>query len=351
MWMEKSFKVKISLSLLFLVSLLIKNSYPSISGYFKLNAFYLNYQGENSFVQLARFRFRLEESFQSFSFKLHSEIDTINHGEKYYSLFTGSLLDELNPYYFYKRKELKIYHFFDRLSLSYETEKFIFTIGRQRIPWGKARLFSPLDIFNPYNPFAIEKEEKQGVNSLRFQYYFSGFSWIESAFARRNKENYFGSAIFFTINSLDINFVVASLPNEYLFGGAFEGSSGRTVLRAELTLRKNSKSILKDISIGADYHLSSKIYLIGEYFSTDGSELYPKGKVFVISGDYKVSELSSIQISYFHASPGNGNFFFLRFSYSLTQNIDIYAGFLYLSSGSSMWQFPKIVYTGTAFYY
>ncbi len=344
--MVKSLRVKL-IFLLFLTT----NLYPSISGYFKLNAFYLDYLGDTSFVQLGRFRFRLEEDFDSFSFKLHSEIDAINRGEKYYSLFTGSLLDELNPFYFYKGEQLKIYHFFDRLSLSYNSEKFVFTIGRQRIPWGKAKLFSPVDIFNPYNPFAIEKEEKQGVNSFRIQYYFSGFSWVEGVYVRRREENYFGSALFFSLGSVDANFVVASLPHESLFGGAFEGSSGRVVLRGELAFRKNSKSILKDISIGADYQVSSKIYLIGEYFSTDGSEFYPKGKVFVISGDYKISDLSSIQASYFHTSPGNGNFFFLRFSHSLTQNIDIYIGFLYSSSGSSLWQFPKIAYAGTAFYY
>ncbi len=235
--------------------------------------------------------------------------------------------------------------------MSYDTEKFIFTIGRQRIPWGKARLFSPLDIFNPYNPFAIEKEEKQGINSLRFLYYFSGFSWIEGVLSRRKGKNYFGGALFFSLGAVDANFIVASLPQESLFGGAFEASSGRMVLRGELALRKNSKSILKDISIGADYQLSSKIYLIGEYFSTDGSEFYPKGKVFVIIADYQISELTKFQASYFHASPGNGNFLFLRISYSYFQNFDINLGILYSSSGTSLWQFPKIAYSGTAFYY
>ncbi|MCP2519648.1 hypothetical protein NLC26_00535 [Candidatus Aminicenantes bacterium AC-708-M15] len=344
--MGKLFRV----NLVFLLFITV-NLYPSVSGYLKLNAFYLDYLNETSFVQLARFRFRFEESFNSFSFKLHSEINAINHGERYYSLFTGTILDELDPYYFYKGKELKIYHFFDRLSLTYNSEKFILTVGRQRIPWGKAKLFSPLDIFNLYNPFAIEKEEKQGVNSLRFEYYFSGFSWIEGAFARREGKNYFGTALFFSFGSVDSNLVIASLPEETLIGGALEGSSGRTVLRAELALRKKSNLLLKDISLGADFQLSSKIYLTGEYFSTDGSEFYPKGKVLVLAGDYKISDLSTIQLSYFHASPGNGNFFFLRFLYSWSSNFDVYIGFLYSSSGSSLWQFPKIAYTGSAFYY
>ncbi|MFQ6082996.1 MAG: hypothetical protein ACE5WD_06525 [Candidatus Aminicenantia bacterium] len=344
--MVKSLKAKF-IFLLFLAT----NLYSSITGYLKVNSFYLDYLQERSFIQLARLRLRIEESSGSFSFKLHSEVDALNGGEKFYSLFTGSLLEELDPFYLYKGDQLKIYHFFDRLSLSYNTEKFVFTIGRERIPWGKAKLFSVLDIFNPYNPFAIEKEEKQGVNSMRAQYYFSGFSWAEGVYVRRNGEDYYGSALFFPLGSVDINLVAASVPEETIFGGAFEGSSGRVVLRGELAVRKNTESFMYDVSIGADYQLSSKIYLIGEYFFTEGSTFYPEGKVFVVIGDYKISELSGLQISYFHTSPGDGNFLFLRLSYSLSQNLDLYIGFLYSSAGSSAWQFPKIAYGGAAFYY
>ncbi|MEW6456056.1 MAG: hypothetical protein AB1410_04995 [Acidobacteriota bacterium] len=344
--MVKSYKAKCIFLLIFAPCL-----YSSISGYFKVNSFYLNYSNEFSSIQLLRFRLKIEKSWNSFSFKLHSETNALNGSEKFYSLFTGSLLEELNPFYLYKGNQLKVYHFFDKLSLSYKTEKFIFGMGRERIPWGKAKLFSVLDMFNPYNPFSLEKEEKQGVNSLRIQYYFTGFSWVESVYVRRNGRNYYGSAVFFSSGHTDINFCIFSITGEMIYGAAFEGSKGRFVFRGELAVKKEKKSLMSDLSIGADYQLSSKIYLIGEYFSSDGSELYPKGKVFVIIGDYQISALSRIQFGYFNTSPGNGNFLFLRFSYDISKNLDTHIGFLYSKAGSSAWQFPKIAYAGISFFY
>lgn len=40
------------------------------------------------------------------------------------------------------------------------------TVGRQRIPWGKGWFWSPLDMFNPASPTAIERDERQGVDGL-----------------------------------------------------------------------------------------------------------------------------------------------------------------------------------------
>lgn len=36
-------------------------------------------------------------------------------------------------------------------------------IGRQRIAWGTGRFWSPLDVLNPVNPLAIEREERLGL--------------------------------------------------------------------------------------------------------------------------------------------------------------------------------------------
>ncbi len=39
------------------------------------------------------------------------------------------------------------------------------TAGRQRIGWGTARFWSPMDMFNPISPLQIESEERQGVDA------------------------------------------------------------------------------------------------------------------------------------------------------------------------------------------
>ena len=38
-------------------------------------------------------------------------------------------------------------------------------LGRQRIAWGTGRFWSPLDILNPVNPLALEREERVGVDA------------------------------------------------------------------------------------------------------------------------------------------------------------------------------------------
>lgn len=38
-------------------------------------------------------------------------------------------------------------------------------LGRQRIAWGTGRFWSPLDILNPVNPLALEREERIGVDA------------------------------------------------------------------------------------------------------------------------------------------------------------------------------------------
>lgn len=39
-------------------------------------------------------------------------------------------------------------------------------LGRQRIAWGTGRFWSPLDILNPVNPLAIEREERLGIDAV-----------------------------------------------------------------------------------------------------------------------------------------------------------------------------------------
>ncbi|MGB8951433.1 MAG: hypothetical protein WCC06_02020 [Candidatus Aminicenantales bacterium] len=344
--MAKSLRISALLFFLFSSSLL-----ASVTGYLKVNSFYLHFLEESSAVHLARVRLKLEQRWGSFSFKLHSEVDML-YGEKtFYSLFTGNLLEELKPFYLHRGDRFKIYHFFDRLSLIYHGRSFVFSAGRQRIPWGKAKIFSVMDVFNPYNPFALEKEERQGVDSLRMQYYFSGFSWVEGVYARRNGKNDYGTAVFFSVGGADVNLAAASLSGDKLIGAAVEKGTGKIVLRGEAAVRKTASGLKADFSLGADYQLSSRMFLTGEFLSTKGSEMFPKGKVLAILGDYKIAELSSLQAAYFHVSPGGGDFFYLRFSRSLAQNLDVYFGLFYARSGTTLWQFPKIVYGGAAFYY
>jgi len=58
----------------------------------------------------------------------------------------------------------------DRISIAYTGDKTVLRFGRQAISWGTGLLFTPMDIFNPFDPTAVDKEYKTGDDMLYGQY-------------------------------------------------------------------------------------------------------------------------------------------------------------------------------------
>ena len=58
----------------------------------------------------------------------------------------------------------------DRINVAYTTEKAVVRFGRQAVSWGNGLIFTPMDIFNPFDPTAIDKEYKSGDDMLYSQY-------------------------------------------------------------------------------------------------------------------------------------------------------------------------------------
>ncbi len=61
-------------------------------------------------------------------------------------------------------------HRLDRFNAGYTGEKFVARFGRQAISWGNGLLFTPMDIFNPFDPTLFDKEYKTGDDMLYSQY-------------------------------------------------------------------------------------------------------------------------------------------------------------------------------------
>jgi hypothetical protein len=78
-------------------------------------------------------------------------------------------------------------HRLDRLNVGYTTEKTVWRFGRQAISWGNGMVFTPMDVFNPFDPAAVDKEYKTGDDMLYGQYLFnSGNDFQGVAVIRRN---------------------------------------------------------------------------------------------------------------------------------------------------------------------
>jgi hypothetical protein len=67
-------------------------------------------------------------------------------------------------------------HRFDRASVGYTGDRVVWRFGRQAVSWGNGLLFTPMDIFNPFDPAAVDREYKTGDDMLYGQYLFGNGS-------------------------------------------------------------------------------------------------------------------------------------------------------------------------------
>ncbi len=75
----------------------------------------------------------------------------------------------------------------DRVSVAYTGDKTVIRLGRQAISWGNGLLFTPMDIFNPFDPTAVDKEYKTGDDMLYGQYLLDNGNDVQAvAVVRRN---------------------------------------------------------------------------------------------------------------------------------------------------------------------
>lgn len=75
----------------------------------------------------------------------------------------------------------------DRLSVGYTGDRWVWRLGRQAVSWGNGLIFNPVDVFNPFDPAAVDTEYKVGDDMLYAQYLLdSGSDWQAVRVQRRD---------------------------------------------------------------------------------------------------------------------------------------------------------------------
>jgi len=62
------------------------------------------------------------------------------------------------------------YQRLDRLAVRYASDHLVMKFGRQAITWGNGMIYNVMDIFNPFDPAAVDKEFKTGDDMLYGQF-------------------------------------------------------------------------------------------------------------------------------------------------------------------------------------
>ena len=132
----------------------------------------------------------------------------------------------------------------DRFTLGWRSERLVLRLGRQALSWGNGLIFNPADVFNPFDPTAVDTRYKPGDDMLYGQYLQAdGSDWQAVHVVRREEGGRRSEAVsssalkwhrFGTRAELDL--LLARHFDETLLVAGASRSLGGSVLRGDLML-------------------------------------------------------------------------------------------------------------------
>ncbi|MEA3491400.1 MAG: hypothetical protein U9R27_05820 [Campylobacterota bacterium] len=178
---------------------------------------------------------------------------------------------------FYDYKEGMIYAKLYRLYGGYDDAKNRIVAGLQNITMGVGRIWTPTNLFNPRNTYALEPDETFGVAALSYTRYLSETSQL-SVVASQREDNSFKYAVRYKMSLSETDIALSAIRSNKtdMIGYAIEGDLGDTGIewRSEGAFIKSSlnsgTSMLEDEKklfqgiIGADYAFQSGLNLTVE---------------------------------------------------------------------------------------
>ena len=106
-----------------------------------------------------------------------------------------------------------IYHNLDRASVQFSTEFADFSIGRDAIAWGSARIINPTDVIAPYTYDQLDTEDRVGVDAIRVRIPVGVMGEVDTGCIFGSRFNFDKSAIFLRtqLNAAETDFSILLL--------------------------------------------------------------------------------------------------------------------------------------------
>lgn len=245
----------------------------------------------------------------------------------------------------------------DRLNIDYHTDNWQITLGRQRINWGKNLVWNPNDLFNAYNYFDFDYEERPGTDALRINYFTSGDSSFEFAvdYTKKWEDNTMAIKYNFNKFQYDFQMIAAKFMENYTFGIGWEGAIKSIGFKGEFSYflpYNNSQETNAFVgSVSLDYFFKNGFSLdISSIYNSEGeSNLDSIGRFEFAGNSFNAKSLMPNKWSGF-AQISNSFTPAMSASFSTIYAIDLKMVFLmpqYSYSISQNWDFDI---TGQFFY-
>jgi hypothetical protein len=235
----------------------------------------------------------------------------------------------------------------DRAYVEYRRGKFEARLGRQRINWGITTVWNPNDIFNAFNFFDWDYEERPGSDALRLQYYTGYASRVELAIKVGETLDEAVIAGLWKFNRWNYDFqLLGGVANGdatlglgwagYLGSLGFKGEASYFHPYAANSPAENGISA----TLGWDYSLANGTYLqLGGLYNSLGAtrydgtnvlsfdvsakNLFPFRYSVIVQGAYPVSPLFNASFGVLYSPGPHATILLPGLTYSLQENLDL----------------------------
>ncbi len=266
------------------------------------------------------------------------------------------------------RKDFYWHHYLYRAYLQFQSEKFNFSMGRQRIAWGTGKFWNPTDIFNPFNPIQVERDERMGVDSIDAEFFIKPMTGINLVYTPQDSSSRSKGALKFktTYKDLDFSLLGGKSLKDKVVGGDFAttifdgGFRGETIYY----FAHRRKNYLQFI-LNYDYTFKNSFYFLVEYLYNSGPlskseflQLIDRGNstltkhLIGLNLGYDITPLFRGDLNLIYGPERNGVFIHPKLRYSLKQNIEVVGGMQWFNQRKgSEFEFDRNLYFINIQYY
>ncbi len=255
----------------------------------------------------------------------------------------------------------------DRLSLGLRLPFADVIAGRQAITWGTAHYVSPTDFLAPFAVYAVETEERPGVDALRLRVPLGPFSELDAGAvtgpgaAPDSSAGYARARLY--VARTDVDLVAGILRGDVILGasGARAVGGAGVWLDGAVTLPDSGDSFVR-VSAGADYRLAPDLYgdlelhLAGDGSAGSGSGAYLPDGWYVMPGmRWQVSALLAVSQAAMVDLEDASTYLILSADYGIAQDVSIGGGvqasLIPPGTSSPLSAYPDLLYTSFSCYF
>lgn len=240
------------------------------------------------------------------------------------------------------RKDFYWHHYLYRAYLRFQSEKFNLSVGRQRIAWGTGKFWNPTDIFNPFNPIQVERDERIGVDSIDAEFFIQPMTGINLVYAPQDSSSRSKAALKFktTFKDWDFSLLGGKSLKDKVIGGDFATTIFDGGFRGEAIyyFAHTRKNFLQFI-LNYDYTFKNSFYFLVEYYYNSGPlpksefvQLIDRGistltrHLIGVNLGYDITPLLRGDLYLIFGPKKEGVFIQPKVRYSLTQNLEVVGG-------------------------